>query len=81
MYSNNFKETGCSFAENKIFEKSNMAAKMVKLTSSPPRHISDGLLVVSFPMTCDLIPKYQESFRCVRMFLYSNLAFLFRIQA
>ena len=28
MFSNNFKRIGCSFADNKIFEKSKMASKL-----------------------------------------------------
>ena len=31
MFSTNFKKIGCSFAENKIFEISKMAAKMVDM--------------------------------------------------
>ena len=31
MFSTNFKKTGCSFAENKIFEKPKMAAKMADM--------------------------------------------------
>ena len=31
MFSTNFKKNGSSFAENKIFEKSKMAAKMADM--------------------------------------------------
>ena len=31
MFSTNFKKSGCSLAENKIFEKSKMAAKIADM--------------------------------------------------
>ena len=31
MFSINFNKIGCSFAQNKMFEKSNMAAKMADM--------------------------------------------------